>query len=296
MLSAEEIRDLLSELSRAEFAAFVADLWAARGRETRRDGQSIVVRGPNHEEKKTLYAVAEGGDPVPPDGVDAIVTAADPPGDEVPDRVRVIGADELGMMVRYALERDVQRRLLEDYFGGLAIDRTGEELSEPPRPPGNPPPRADAEPSGTTRETNGDSTSSLAANPSDGTDGDDGPASEDGAGSTVSAKRRVDRRTLLVAVGGVLTGLGAARVGEIAPRPEALAGVENDPTEIVPGVTEDGVVDPDALATAHESTLEMRPTRSTSRGMFATPNGPSARRCRSRSNWTPIELTSCTWR
>lgn len=267
----ESFRDRLSALSPDAFAAFVAALWRARGRELRRTGQRIVAARPGTEGEEVLYALPPDGDldPVPAGEVDVLVVARTDaggrePGNELPGDVRVIDADELRRIARYAIDREAAVGLLADHLGYDAP-------SFPARDAPGRPTSADA-PGGT---GNGDGRrrnrrSATAADVPDTDRGAEAVESGSGTGGSTDEWHTVDRRSALVG-GALLAGLAAAGlrssgVGGLASllgardAADGIAGDSSDQADgsstpfegrFVPGVTSEGEIEPRELADAH---------------------------------------------
>lgn len=97
-------RTLLADCSRSAFAAFVADLWRARGETVRREGERVVV------DEEVLHPVLDPGEEPPGDGrlVVAARTGAD---------VDAVGADSLYEMLLYGVDRERAAAIFETHFG-----------------------------------------------------------------------------------------------------------------------------------------------------------------------------------
>lgn len=191
-------RELLADCSRSAFAAFVADVWAARGRDVTRDGDRLVL--PGDTELRPVVDL-EGEPPTVDHGV--LVVSADEPPPDAPEAV--VGPAELRRVLLYDVPRDRAAELFERHF-----DR---ELS------GDWP---SAEPSGDS--ASGATTGAAAHDAATGTDvgetadevqqTDDDPAPEDttastspGARAAVAAARRKAPVLLGIAVVVLLAGL-----------------------------------------------------------------------------------------
>jgi hypothetical protein len=99
-------RSLLADRTAAEFRAFVADLWRARGHDVRREGDLLVA------DDETLYpTTVPPEDATVPGGARPVVTA-DPP-DWMDDAV---GPADLHGMLLYDVGRDRAAALFEDQF------------------------------------------------------------------------------------------------------------------------------------------------------------------------------------
>jgi hypothetical protein len=109
----------LRRLDDDAFAAFVADLWAARGYETRRDGGRVHAA-----REGTALTIAAG--PVGRDAADAdvVVTPRVDPGRERSrdGSARVVDADDLRDALWYALDRETARALCERHLGAPPAD------------------------------------------------------------------------------------------------------------------------------------------------------------------------------
>ena len=113
-------------------AAFVADLWAARGFETARHGAVVTAR--RREETQVVYVLTGGaGTPAveTPRSVDVVVAAGRPRAGETlaaESNARFVDAAGLTGMLRYAIERDVATTLCKRHFGAAPA-----ALTFPPR-------------------------------------------------------------------------------------------------------------------------------------------------------------------
>lgn len=102
-------------------AAFVTDLWTARGFVTDRDGAVVTAR--RGGETQVVYVLAGRADtpPVEPARpVDVVVATGRPlTGETLATELnaRVVDAAKLTEMLRYAIERDVAADLCEQHFG-----------------------------------------------------------------------------------------------------------------------------------------------------------------------------------
>lgn len=106
--------DALQRRAPAEVAAFVAELWRARGWDVTADGDRLeAVRTAPTAERRRIHVVDAGsGAPAP---ADVVVTAGRAP-PEAPD-AEVVTADDLYRMVRFGLDRAAGERLLEAHLG-----------------------------------------------------------------------------------------------------------------------------------------------------------------------------------
>jgi hypothetical protein len=134
--SAERLGHHLRQFDREAFTAFVADLWAARGFETRRDGDVVVVTREGEAPIRLLPAVSRpwvriGGRRTPPTtdrareaAVDVVVTAGRRDRrDSLGTGHRVVDATGLREMLAYAVDRstadELCRRHLDAPFDSL---------------------------------------------------------------------------------------------------------------------------------------------------------------------------------
>lgn len=130
--SREAFAARLSELTPAELAAFVADLWAARGRETSVSGRVVTVAGVDRPGERRVVAVGPEAEPGTdlPDAVDAVVAGEATPEAEALAReldADLLAAADLYEMVSYAVPRDVGEDLVDDHLG---LDPTEEAAAE----------------------------------------------------------------------------------------------------------------------------------------------------------------------
>ena len=104
-------------------AAFVTDLWAARGFETARDGAVVTAhRGGETHVVYVLTGRARMPSVETARPVDVVVAAGHPRKGETlaaDANARVVDASGLTEMLRYAIERDVAADLCERYFGAM---------------------------------------------------------------------------------------------------------------------------------------------------------------------------------
>ncbi|MHB9287651.1 hypothetical protein ACKVMT_11520 [Halobacteriales archaeon Cl-PHB] len=272
-LSPAVLETLVAEADPASFRAFVADLWAARGRTVRQTGETVVVTAPDRPEQ-TLYPLPAGAEPSVPADVDVVVAARDLPADAVLPGVEVVDVADLHQIVRYAVESDDAQRLLADHF---EYEPDAEPDGVPALDDSPPPPTTDVatDRAGTPQPSTATDASSPAGDTSV-VDGD--PAATDdetssaatGDETTSAATGWVTSRRLLLATlaGGVLAGVGLDRgLGYVtdgdSPADEASApsgGPDSTETPTprtvsAPGVSAAGVEDAGALAAAHVSEL-----------------------------------------
>jgi hypothetical protein len=105
----------LRRLSPAEFAAFVADLWAARGYDTERgDGVVVATRGTES------VVLGVGGRTT--DAVDVVVTPAEGPVPGIDPGVRVVDAAGIRDALRYAVDRETAATLCREHLGAAPGD------------------------------------------------------------------------------------------------------------------------------------------------------------------------------
>lgn len=90
-------------------ADFVAALWEARGRETRREGRVVVATRGEFEER-----ILVGDDP--DDGVDVVVDVSHDAGAGAPPGVRVVDASDLYDVSLYAVDRDDAERVFDAHL------------------------------------------------------------------------------------------------------------------------------------------------------------------------------------
>lgn len=95
-------------------AALVADLWAARGFETSREGREVVATGRGGTVRIRVDTVGASADPP-----DVLVASGNGRGvrEVVPASVRVVDAEGLAGMLRYAVDRSTAAALCERHLG-----------------------------------------------------------------------------------------------------------------------------------------------------------------------------------
>lgn len=256
-IEAAEFRSRLRALSRPELAALVETLWEARGFDVEREEEFVVAVDPVNDRKEVLLPVAarrtdrwlSPREPRRP-AVTAVVRAgAKPPAWARDDDVRVVDDDDLRELLLYGVDAETRRTLLADVFGIDPVDDAARGEGSDDGPPVR---HGDESPAA----GNGVRTalSTLASS---------GP----GRSATVAAVG------FLVLVGGLVgaVAFGLAPFGEVDD--DVTAGSEDDPqvatpaevttpppdsSSYPPGVSADGVEDPDALAAAHVSNLSSR--------------------------------------
>jgi hypothetical protein len=113
-------------------AAFVTDLWRARGFETDREGSYVIARRGGTEQVLSVPAKRTTASPVETArSVDIVVAAGRPGSGETLAAeldARFVDAADLTEMLRYAIDRDVAAGLCERHFGA-----TPDGLTLPPR-------------------------------------------------------------------------------------------------------------------------------------------------------------------
>lgn len=276
----DSFRGRLAALPPDDFESFVADLWTARGRELRRTGRRLVARSPETDAVEVLYVLPTDGDlaAVPRAGIDVVVAArpvTDDPdaGSELPGDVRVIDADELRRIARYAVDRDTASRLLASHLDYAS--------------PGFPVREADGRRGGDDETGGGERANGHRAGPGSTASAPDAPEARrtrhDGAvdtGEPTDGPRdwlpAFDRRAALLG-GAALAGLAAVGVpssgirrwespagGQLTlgddqaaedPSDTPSAASAESETAVAPWLTSDGEVDPRALAAAHAGRL-----------------------------------------
>lgn len=122
-ITERRFRRLLGGLDTAEFVAFVAGLWEARGYETRIEGTRVVA---GTDSGRTVIAVRHDGSLVgrftgvpTAEGVDAevVVTSGDPERVGSTGDTDVLGASDLYDMALYGIDRERCAALFETHFG-----------------------------------------------------------------------------------------------------------------------------------------------------------------------------------
>lgn len=104
----------LQSLDTAELAAFVADLWAARGFRTRVEGPTVLAERDRGRETRRIWC----GNPGPAadsERPDIVIDAAGDGTDTA--TAQVIGPEELRDMLLYAVDRETADRLFRNHFG-----------------------------------------------------------------------------------------------------------------------------------------------------------------------------------
>ena len=239
----------LRRLDTERCAELVADLWAARGFETGRDGEEVVATGRDGGRRIRIRVGRGAGSEDPPDVVVALRGDRDAP--DATAGGRLVDAEGLAGMLRYAVDRETAAALCERHLGAPP-----DEL----RPPA--------------RERLGDRLDALRA----ATRVDPGDSPVAPAAFLAAALALV-----LLAAGAVagvaLTGSSGGPSADAGEAVEPLAVPESTPVDgavvgtrtptrtegadaepvrsaaAVPGLTEDGIADLSALAAAHARTL-----------------------------------------
>jgi len=181
-------------------AAFVADLYAARGYDVERQDDGLLRLHPG---SRTLAVQPTDAADVPPD-VDAIVTVE--AGTVTDPDLDVVDADALYEQIAYALDRSVARDLLGRHFGSAVgrhgFDRQGE--------PGDAGPTEDSTPTG------------MATDQSAGETPLDERNERNGHGATSVGPRawRRSRLTAVLAVAGMVLLVGVLAAGMPVQSPD----------------------------------------------------------------------------
>lgn len=124
----DAFRTLLAECSTSAFTEFVADLWQARGRDVRRDGDHLLVGD------RELWPVLEPDAGPTSDDV-VVVAATDPPADAAE---RIIAPADLYQVLLYDVPREQATEVFEAHFGRpLDDDWTDATGSTPDTSSGN---------------------------------------------------------------------------------------------------------------------------------------------------------------
>lgn len=235
-IDAGTFRSRLRELSRSEIAALVETLWEARGRDVEQDGDFVVAVDPETGGKEVLLPVPgrltdrwlPPREPQRPEATTVVLGGARPPTWARDDDVRVVDPEELRQLLLYGVDAETRRTLLADVF--------------------------DVDPADAREAGGDDARRSRRLSP--------GP----------------DRSAAIAVVGflvliGMLAGAVAFGVGPLdglTENDQATAGAEVTPETAIPdevatptpggasyppGVSADGVENPDALAAAHVTNL-----------------------------------------
>jgi hypothetical protein len=115
-------RDAESRLASVDAGArrsFVAALWAARGWETRVEGERVVATNHPQWADTTLLVPADGAVPADLDGVDAVVTTRP---DDAP--VRVLTPPDVVRSAKYGTDRAVAERLARRHLDAPLVAET----------------------------------------------------------------------------------------------------------------------------------------------------------------------------
>lgn len=119
----------LARLDRAALAAFVADLWTARGWEIERRGDAVVATDPATRDRRVLFVASPGWRAVveqPPPDADAVVAVRRGP--PLSDAER-IDPTRLYELARYAVDAEDRERLLREHFGGVPSRTPAERVA-----------------------------------------------------------------------------------------------------------------------------------------------------------------------
>jgi hypothetical protein len=232
----------LRRLDRDALAAFVADLWGARGYETAREGDVVVA---SHEPESIRIRIAPqsgllGAESTELDG-DVVVA---PDGYSGPGEARVVDATALSEMLGYGVDRAVARNLCEDHLGAAPSDLPAPLSTRVERALATVDTRVQpAVVVGALVVALGiGAVAGLAVLPDAGSDA----AADSGSFQrTVPALQGVENDSL--------------EDGDPAPHPRESEGLSPDETDpdsgLPPGVTSSGIEDVDALAAAHDRAL-----------------------------------------
>lgn len=243
-------------------AAFVADLYEARGWAVDRTGErQLLVSADGHERR---IGVVHPADSVPAaDLVDWAETVVAPDGvARVPGDVDVVGADTLRRRLAYAVDRPVAREILESRFGWVPPQASGDSGGAPDGATTGNDGAGGAQPAaGVLGSPGGQSRVFLAAlvvlafagglavvmaeQLDGGAQADTVP--EQGAGTPAATATATPFET---------------RAATATPTPMAGA-ADVDPSKLPPGVEQSGAIDRVLLTRAHESALENRSYRLT---------------------------------
>lgn len=258
----------LRAFSRAELVTFLVELWEARGWEVERTADVLVLYDPETGSVKRLYPLRSDANEFPSDDLDIVVDVTGSGASDCPAAVTLLDPASIYQMVNYAIAPDVGEELLRTHFdrdrfgAGDGVDATGaeghsttgDEASEgatdsaaaPTGPPVRPDDeRGDSQPpehTNTTRKPTGE----TAADASSHSDSAAASAEDDPA---ESRPLRTSRRAVLVGGGAVFGGLSGVAATTLLDGPSSIA---------VPGLTENGVDDPTALAETHARVLTNR--------------------------------------
>lgn len=113
----------LRSLEDAELAAFVADLWTARGFETEIEGTVVVAERPSGVEHERIQYGRRA--PEPETHIDTVIVRSGTcPADR--ESVRVLGPSDLRGMLLYAIDRETADQLVREHFGRPLAGRTAD--------------------------------------------------------------------------------------------------------------------------------------------------------------------------
>ncbi|MFB6123832.1 MAG: hypothetical protein ABEJ78_10285 [Haloferacaceae archaeon] len=250
-ISRSAFRSLLRGLSREEFEGFVADLWAARGRDVAADGDALVVTDPDSGERRRLLVrhdaprFALGSATAANADVDGVVRSGTGEADVDADGVAVVDAEELYGMALYAIDRETCATLFDAYFdrSPTASDDAPDALAGGSARSGRPLPRRYLVAAvavvvvaaiGVSTGLNAPGASDAVATPT--------PSDDVDSGGTAAESTGVD-----------------AEPDPSTARPTATE--EWDDVPFPPGLAETGVTNVSALADAHTEALSGRPYR-----------------------------------
>lgn len=257
---AETFRTKFLAFSRDEAVAFVADLWRARGWSVEERGGRLLLRQSTSGRVRTLYVLANSSDETIPDDADMVIVSTDAPRDHVPDDVESIDPATLYQMTKYAVESEERKRLLDIHFDDIQPETVASDdelvnTSENQETGANTnsvdsvasDESLDAvseESSNVGLESNEDSTVETRANRDtvDRRTGDEATDSPD--------TDRVSRRMILLTSGALIAGIGSLVATKFS--------IDTEPPVEPPGLTDEGVVDPTALAEGHAAEIQDR--------------------------------------
>lgn len=257
--AAVAFRKQFSALSKDEAEAYVADLWQARGWNVEREGKRLRLTRSRDEPAKTLYVPGNAPGEGLPQDADIVITTTDATDYDVPGGVEVVAPAGLYRMTKYAIDRDESERLLAAHFDGIETESDASDDSQNiggERETGRDGDPGDAVASddgvdgapvnrSTSERESGDGAAVETESNRDSTDRKAGDASTDSPGT-----QRLSRRTMLITGGVLFAGLSSVLVRE-------FSGDTEPPVESA-GLTDEGVVDPTALAEAHVAEIEDR--------------------------------------
>lgn len=227
-LSEPSFRRQILALSREEFLAFLVDLWEARGWDTEHSAGTVRLTDPGTRSEKTLYPVLSPEDVPREAAIVVLVTESDAV--ETPTDVNIYDLTDLYEMTKWGVERDVSEMLLASHLS-LEPAETEDDAS-------------DSESS--TQATRDSTQSDEKHKKSDGNQRQSTESPDNSTDEGGDEQKPTTRRAVLFGGGVLVGGLGVLAVTVGAGRGISVA---------APGVTRDGVVDPEALADAHVDVL-----------------------------------------